>query len=345
MNVGVVRDEIYLEHRTDAFHPENAGRLFAIYSMLARTDQSGIVWVPARAATDEEIALNHAPAYVDMVRETRGRAPKQLDPDTVTSARSYDAACFAAGGFLALIDAAISGPVDNGFAFVRPPGHHAESDKAMGFCIFNNCAIGARYLQKRHGFDRIMIVDYDVHHGNGTQHSFYRDPGVLYVSAHQYPHYPGSGWYDEIGIDEGAGYTVNIPMAYGMGDAEYAHVFRHIVVPLGLRFRPRIVLVSAGFDIHRDDPLGGMRVTGQGFARITRLLVEMAEKVCEGRLICVLEGGYDTRALADSAEAVLNELRGKSTTPGDGEEKHPTHVAEEIVSRVKQAIAPYWKGL
>ena len=288
----------------------------AIYSMLERMDQSGFVYVPARPASDEEIALNHTPSYVSMVRETAGKAARRLDPDTVTSARSFEAACFAAGGFLELIDARLSGRIDNGFALVRPPGHHAESHKAMGFCIFNNCAIGARYLQKKHGFDRIMIVDYDLHHGNGTQHSFYDDPTVLYVSMHQYPYYPGTGRYDEVGEREGRGYTVNVPMTYGMNDVDYVHVLREIVAPLSRAFRPRIVLVSAGFDIHRDDPLGGMNVTERGFARITRLLMDMAEKACEGKLVCVLEGGYNTAALAGSVEAVLKEARGGVGTVG-----------------------------
>lgn len=343
MRVGIVRDDIYLEHSADPFHPENAGRLHAIYSMLARIDQSGLVYVPARPATDDEIALNHAPSYVSMIRETRGKASRQLDPDTATCQRSYDAACYAAGGFLELIDARIAGLVDNGFAFVRPPGHHAESHKAMGFCIFNNCAIGARHVRKKHGFDRIMIVDYDVHHGNGTQHSFYRDPAVLYVSTHQYPYYPGTGWYDEVGEEEGRGYTVNIPMTSGMGDDEYIHVFREIVVPLGLAFRPQIVLVSAGFDIHRDDPLGGMTVTERGIARMTGFLMEIAGRTCEGRMICVLEGGYDARALAGSVEAVLMELKGESRATGDDGDERPSRAAEEVASRVKQAIRPYWK--
>jgi len=337
MIVGIVKDDIYLEHDTGASHPENADRLYAIYSMLERMDQSGLVYVPARPASDEEIALNHAPSYVSMVRETSGKAQRWLDPDTVTSARSFEAA--------RLIDARLSGLIDNGFALVRPPGHHAESHKAMGFCIFNNCAIGARYLQKKHGFDRIMIVDYDLHHGNGTQHSFYDDPTVLYVSTHQYPYYPGTGGYDEVGVGEGRGYTVNVPMAYGMTDADYAHVFTEIVAPLGRAFRPRIVLVSAGFDIHRDDPLGGMAVTERGFARITGLLMDMAEKVCEGKLVFVLEGGYNTAALARSVEAVLTELKGESVRSVDEKDERPTRAIEEVVLKVKQAIRPYWGDL
>ena len=216
----------------------------------------------------------------------------------------------------------------------------------MGFCIFNNCAIGARYAQEKHGFDRIMIVDYDLHHGNGTQHSFYDDPRVLYVSTHQYPYYPGTGGYNEVGEGEGRGYTVNVPMTYGMTDADYVHVFTEIVAPLGRAFRPQIVLVSAGFDIHRKDPLGGMAVTERGFARITRLLMDMAEVACEGKLVCVPEGGYDTEALAGSVKAVLTELNERNF-PGSAEENNepPTRAAAEVVLKVKQAIRPYWGDL
>ena len=232
MKVGLVKEDIYLDHITDDFHPENPGRLRAIYEMLEEIDRKGLVYVPARPATRDEIALIHEQHYITMVEETRGKVQTRLDPDTVASARSYDAACMAAGGLLQLVDAAVSGEIDNGFALVRPPGHHAEAGRAMGFCIFNNVAIAARYLEKKHGLTRILIVDFDVHHGNGTQHSFYEDPSVLYISTHQYPHYPGTGWYEEIGQGKGKGYTINVPLAYGMNDADYLYVFREVVVPV-----------------------------------------------------------------------------------------------------------------
>ena len=187
--------------------------------------------MPARPATEDEIALIHEQGYIKMVKETRGRVQTRLDPDTVTSARSYDAACMAAGGLLQLIDRRYSGEVDNGFALVRPPGHHAESGKSMGFCIFNNIAIGARYLAKKYGLTRVLMVDFDLHHGNGTQHSLYEDPSILYISTHQYPYYPGTGWYEEIGQGKGKGYTINVPLAYGMNDADYLYVFREVSCP------------------------------------------------------------------------------------------------------------------
>ena len=288
--------------------------------------------------------MNHAPSYVSMV-ETRGRATRRLDPDTVTSARSFDAACSAAGGFLG----SPSTPGSQGESTTALPssGRPGTTRNRTGRWVFafsTTAPLVPNTLRRKHGFDRIMIVDYDLHHGNGTQHSFYDDPTVLYVSTHQYPYYPGTGWYDEVGEKEGTGYTVNIPMTYGMTDADYAHVFTEIIVPLGLAFKPQMVLVSAGFDIHRDDPLGGMKVTERGFAQITGLLADMAEKTCEGRLACALEGGYNTTALAASVEAVLVKLEGGSSVSGDKESEHPTRVAANIASKVKQTIRTYWKN-
>ncbi|MGD0229321.1 MAG: histone deacetylase [Syntrophorhabdales bacterium] len=341
MKVGIVKDEIYLEHITDDFHPENPGRLTAIYSALEEVDQKDLVYVPARFATQDELALNHDRGYIRMVAETKGRVQTRLDPDTVASARSYEAACMAAGGFLQLIDRCMAREIDSGFALVRPPGHHAERGRSMGFCIFNNIAIGARYVEKKYGLKRALIVDFDLHHGNGTQHSFYGDSAVLYMSTHQYPYYPGTGWYDELGEGQGKGYTINIPLGYGMNDADYLHVFREVVVPVSRLFRPEIVLVSAGFDIHGSDPLGGMAVTERGFAGMTRMLMDIAAHDCEGRLLLVLEGGYDITALANSVRTVIMELK---ETPlyiaEDGGDA--SQAVRQVVSKVKEAAGPYW---
>jgi acetoin utilization deacetylase AcuC-like enzyme len=344
MRVGIVKDDVYIEHITDDFHPENPERLVSIYRMLKEIDQRDLVYVPARMATHEEIAYNHEASYIMSVRETKGKVQRRLDPDTVTSARSYDAACTAVGGVLALIDECMAGRVDNGFALVRPPGHHAESSRSMGFCIFNNVAVGARYLEKKYGLKRILIVDWDLHHGNGTQHSFYEEPGVLYMSTHQYPYYPGTGWYDETGRKEGSGYTVNIPLSYGMNDDDYVYVFNEVVVPVARRFKPEIVLVSAGFDIHRNDPLGGMAVTEDGFARMARMLMDVAESECGGRILFVLEGGYDIRALTDSVKTVVMELRGTPVYRGE-ELNEPCAGAKQIAAKVREAVAPYWGEL
>ncbi len=344
MKVGLVKEDIYLEHITDAFHPENPGRLRSIYGMLEEIDQKDLLYVPARPATRDEIALVHEPHYITMVEQTRGKVQTRLDPDTVASARSYDAACMAAGGLLQLVDAAVSGEIDNGFALVRPPGHHAEAGRAMGFCIFNNVAIAARYLEKKHGLTRILIADFDVHHGNGTQHSFYEDPSVLYLSTHQYPHYPGTGWYEEIGQGKGKGYTINVPLAYGMNDADYLYVFRELVVPVAGLFRPEFVLVSAGFDIHRDDPLGGMAVTERGFAGMTRMLMDVADREAAGKVLFTLEGGYDIGALTNSVRSVIMELKGASVYAAASEDG-ASHAGEQVVSKVKEALRPYWGAL
>jgi acetoin utilization deacetylase AcuC-like enzyme len=340
MKVGIVKENIYLEHITDDFHPENSQRLVSIYSMLNNLDQKDLVYVPARPATHEEIGFNHEAAYISMVCDTKGKIQKRLDPDTVTSPRSYEAACMAAGGFLQLIDECVAGRIDNGFALVRPPGHHAESERAMGFCIFNNVAIGARYLEKR-GFKRILIVDWDLHHGNGTQHSFYGDSSVLYLSTHQYPYYPGTGWYDEIGQGQGRGYTINAPLSYGANDADYIHVFKAALVPIARLFKPEIVLVSAGFDIHTRDPLGGMSVTERGFSQMTRLLMDVAAEECGGKILFVLEGGYDLTGLTNGVKTVIMELRGTPVYFPE-EEDTPSGAAVQTVSRIKDAAGPYW---
>jgi acetoin utilization deacetylase AcuC-like enzyme len=282
MKVGIVKHDIYLEHITDDFHPENPNRLVHIYAMLREFGQEDLVYVQPRMATHEEIALNHDASYINFVAETKGKVQRRLDPDTVTSPKSYEAACMAVGGLLQLSDALFAGEIDNGFALVRPPGHHAERGKGMGFCIFNTVAVAARYLIRKHGLKRVFIVDWDLHHGNGTQHSFYGDSDILYFSTHQYPYYPGTGSYEEIGSGEGKGYTINVPMSYGMGDGDYTYAFEEIVLPVVRQWKPEAILVSAGFDIHHSDPLGGMAVTESGFTKMTRMLMDAAEEVCKG---------------------------------------------------------------
>ena len=341
MNVGIVKDDLFLEHITDDFHPENPQRLVMIYSMLKEVGLGNFTVLPRREATHQEISLAHDPSYISFVAGTKGKVQKRLDPDTVTSPRSYEAACVAVGGCLRLADAIMSGDVESGFALVRPPGHHAERGRAMGFCIFNNVAVTARYLQKHYGLKRVLIVDWDLHHGNGTQHSFYDDPAVLYMSTHQYPFYPGTGWHEEIGEGAGKGYTVNVPFSYGMGDADYLHAFEQVFIPVARLFKPEMVIVSAGFDIHRNDPLGGMSVTETGFALMTRMLMDLAEKECGGKILFGLEGGYDLTALTNSVRAVLMELKGTPLYIQDAKDE-PCAGARQMVSKVKQGLKPYW---
>jgi acetoin utilization deacetylase AcuC-like enzyme len=306
MQTGIVVDKRYMEHDPGRGHPERPERIGVFLSGVL--DRPDVVRIEPRAATADEIMLVHGEGHFVAVERTQAMERFAFDADTPVSSRSFDAACLAAGGVLSLLDAVMAGRLKRGFAFVRPPGHHAERERAMGFCLFNNVAIGAAYLRARHGLERVLIVDWDVHHGNGTQRMFEGDPGVLYASTHRYPFYPGTGGLDEVGTRDGAGFTVNIPFVGGFGDAEYLEAFRAVIEPIALEYAPQLVLVSAGFDPHQRDPLGGMEVTERGFAAMTRSLLGVAEQVAGGRCVAVLEGGYDLRAIRDSASAVLDEL-------------------------------------
>jgi len=208
----------------------------------------------------------------------------------------------------------ISGELDNAFALVRPPGHHAERDRAMGFCLFNNVAIGARYAQKFHNLKRVLIVDWDLHHGNGTQHSFEEDDSILYFSTHQSPFYPGTGAFEEAGKGKGKGFTVNVPLSTGYGDGEFLEIFEKILKPMALKFKPELILVSAGIDIYMNDPLGGMRVTPKGFAGLTRSIMDISNECCGGKMVITLEGGYDLPGLRDSVKEILKEMAGLAVT-------------------------------
>jgi acetoin utilization deacetylase AcuC-like enzyme len=273
--------------------------------------------IAPRAATLEELTQVHDLSYVMRIAATAREASSRLTPDTYACSQSYDAACRAAGAVMAAVDAVMDGRVRNAFVPVRPPGHHAEVGKAMGFCLFNNVALGAEYARAVKGANRVLIVDWDLHHGNGIQHIFEEDPSVLYISTHLYPCFPGTGHNLETGRGRGEGYTVNLPLGKGWGDGDYAALFRRVVAPLAMDFNPDIILAAAGFDIHRKDPMGGMRVTEQGFAGLTRILMEAAHRCCRDRLVLVLEGGYHHHALAASAAAVLRELAGQTHADTD----------------------------
>ena len=300
----------YLKHEMGPGHPESPDRLRAI---VARLETDGILGrltrIEPSMASDEWITQVHEPAYL---ADLKVRAPESgrvsLDPDTSMSPGSLRAAYLAAGGVLAAADAVITGRVDNGFCAVRPPGHHAERDRAMGFCLFNNVAIAARYIQRRHGLSRVLIVDWDVHHGNGTQHTFYSDPSVLFFSTHQYPYYPGTGRAAERGDGPGEGMTINVPMSAGQGDEAYREIFERILVPAADAFKPDFVLISAGFDAHRDDPLAGMGLTEEGYAALSRIVLGIAQRHSRGRVLSCLEGGYNLEALSTSVERHVQEL-------------------------------------
>jgi len=312
MKAGLVYDPIYLEHNTGD-HVENSRRLVEAMSYLKETGiKEKLTCLPPRPASLEELEMIHAPEYISYVKSKAEKGGGWLDPDTVMSPKSYEAALYAAGGLIVAVEAVMKGEVDNAFALVRPPGHHAIRDRAMGFCIFNNVAIAAKFALSKFSLNRVLIADFDVHHGNGTQDAFYADPRVLYFSTHQYPFYPGTGWVDETGIGEGEGTTVNFPMAAGWGDEEYLRAFNEVLVPVARRFQPQLILVSVGFDAHWADQLAMMRVTITGFAQMAMILKELAAELCQGRLVFTLEGGYNLRVVASSTKAIFDAFLGNS---------------------------------
>jgi acetoin utilization deacetylase AcuC-like enzyme len=305
---GLVYSDIYLKHRTK-MHPERKERLEAIISRLSESGpMDDLVPIEPYPAEIDSIARIHTRGHIDFVKESCERGAGALDADTMVCPDSYEAALLAVGGVLAAVDAVISGNVDNAFCAVRPPGHHAEFDRAMGFCLFNNIAVGARYAQDRYDCGRVLIIDWDAHHGNGTCNSFIDDPTVFYFSIHQYPHYPGTGRGDETGKGAGQGFTLNVPLPGGAGDAEYVEIFKQTLAPKIREFAPDIILISAGFDAHKSDPLASMNVSSRGFSELTRIVCDLADKLCGGKIVSVLEGGYDLDALSQSVEFHIREM-------------------------------------
>ena len=323
-NTGIVKDRRYLGHGSGFAHPETPQRLVSIYEMLDNPDMAWkFTGIDARHATREELERVHRPSYIDFIAQTAGKTMTMLDPDTVATAETYDAARLAAGGVMNAIDSVVLRETDNAFALVRPPGHHAQAAEAAGFCIFNNIAIGARHALARWGMERILIVDWDLHHGNGTQEIFYEDRQVLYFSTHQSPGYPGTGglrrrW------GRGRGSATRSMSRCGPGRTmpSTSACSGRLLCPVARNFRPEIILVSAGFDIYIGDPLGEMKVTPEGFACLTRILLNLADECCGGRLVLVLEGGYNVQGLTKSVRAVLLELLGE------------TRVTEETLNRM-----------
>ena len=340
MKTGILWDELFLKHDTGPAHPESKERLLSIrqglesYPHLKDLKRLGL-----RPATETELRLVHPAAYIRNIQRSAGKPFTYLDPDTAVCDASYEVAIHAVGGILQMIESLMSGEIDNGFAFVRPPGHHAEPERAMGFCLFSNVALGAAYALNRFGLQRVLVVDFDVHHGNGTQKTFYDRKDVLFVSTHQYPLFPGTGAFPETGSASGKGFTLNFPLPAGTGDATYGRLFEDIVLPVAKAYRPQLMLVSAGFDAFLEDPLAGMRVTPDGFASIARHLKILADTVCEGRMVLVLEGGYHLQGLQESALRVLDQLCGH---PGPMQPSDRSELFEAVLARARTQFRSWW---
>jgi acetoin utilization deacetylase AcuC-like enzyme len=342
---GLIMDPRFLAHDTGEDHPENADRLRGVYDMLNSGEYlDDCCIVTPQPCPETALALIHAPGYIKRIAATASRPFSSLAADMPVSANSYLAARLAVGGLLQAIREVWDGRLANAIALVRPPGHHAEANRAMGYCLFNNVAVGALFARRELNARRVLIVDWDVHHGNGTQHAFERDPTVLFFSSHQYPHFPGTGLFTETGLGAGEGYTVNLPLAKAYGDGEFAALYHRLLLPIALEFQPDLILVSAGFDLHPQDPLGGMRVTPGGFAALTRILMEIADRCCQGKLILALEGGYRKDALRDSIREVVAELSGRQRTDFRALEKQADAKKVDYVSqRCTLVHQRFWK--
>ncbi len=339
MKVGYVYDRIYLQHDTGS-HPETSERLVSIMNVLEESGlKDELLHLPPRMANDSELATIHTQDHIIRVESASEHGGSWLDGDTFASRGSYKAALYAVGGLLRAIDSVLNGMVDSAFALVRPPGHHATNDKAMGFCLFNNVAIAARYAQQHHDIKKILIIDFDVHHGNGTQESFYDDPDVLYFSSHLYPYYPGSGDSNETGFGAGEGATINVPLPGGCGDEEYQRVYEEILAPAARKFQPELILVSAGYDTHWSDQLAMMQLSVTGFAEIMKIIKDLADELCGGKLVLTLEGGYNLEAIAHSVKATFEILLGKTAIDDPiGQPQHRGQIPsiDHMLNKVKQ---------
>jgi acetoin utilization deacetylase AcuC-like enzyme len=337
MSVGFMYDPIFLEHETGA-HPENPDRMRATMALL---DEAGLIdrlrRIDARDATAGELALVHDPAYVAELERVARAGGGWADPDTMIMARSFDVAVRVVGGTLAAVDGVVAGDVASAFCLVRPPGHHSSARRAMGFCLLNHVSVAAAYARARHGIERVAIVDFDVHHGNGTQDAFYAEPGVLYVSTHEYPFYPGTGAASETGAAAGRGHTINIPMPHRSGDAEHRRAFEEVVVPALRRYRPELVLVSAGFDAHFADDIAGQMLSVDGYGALVSMIKAAAGELCGGRVVVALEGGYHLVALPWCVRRTIELLLGDAPTPDPlgVAEGHGARGFGEMLARVK----------
>lgn len=338
----LLTSERFAHHLTPPGHPERPERADALRRVALAWGAAGHDLREPEPADEAALALVHPLGYIEAIRDTSGRAVR-LDPDTTTSPESYDVACLAAGAVIDGVRHAMASG-DPAVAFVRPPGHHAEPGRAMGFCLFNSVAIGAAWARTR-GLNRVAIVDFDVHHGNGTQAAFYDDPSVLFVSSHQFPYYPGTGATHEVGDGAGRGFTVNLPLEVGAGDADLDEVYRSVALPVLERFQPELVLVSAGFDAHHDDPLGGFRMTPSGFANLARLIDGVARRHAGGRVVYVTEGGYSLDGLTTSLDAVLGVLADRGGQGLASDVAGDRARGKATVAEARAALSSAWPGL
>ena len=339
--VGLVKDDLFLKHVNGFQHPECPERLESIYGMLESTDLISklIVLDPADAA-DDQILRVHTEPYYQTVKNTKGVEIYNFDPDTSSNPFTYEAAIRGSGGLISAIDKILSDELDRAYVLPRPPGHHAESDRAMGFCFFNHAAVGASHLLSR-GFERVLVIDWDVHHGNGTQNIFFDSPNVLFFSIHQFPFYPGTGSLNEIGKGQGEGYTVNVPVPAMLGDEDYNKIFDLTLMPVIEQYKPEFIMVSAGYDAYFIDPLGGMQITETGFAQFTRFVINAAEKYSDGKLVLLLEGGYNIPGLANINKLVFEELLDINHTEINVPEGADN--IEFVIDGVNSSYSKYWK--
>ena len=350
MSVGLAEHPEFLRHDNGPAHPERPERLSAISAAVRELAFfPDLIQLSTREASRAELELVHEPAYLDGLEETRNREVTILDADTRANQKSFDVALRAAGSAVSAVQESLTGAVRRSFVLSRPPGHHAEAHRAMGFCLLNNAAISAAVAIAHAGLDRVAVVDWDVHHGNGTAHAFASRSDVLYLSMHQYPHYPGTGGVHEVGSGAGAGYTVNIPLPAGCTDADYTMAMDAVAIPILREYAPQLIIVSAGFDAHRDDPLAGMLLTSEGFASLTRGLVGVADEFAEGRIVHLLEGGYDLGGLSDGVCAVLSVLTGHSAESNGGgsdrretEANQPRPAAISTMRAVRAQHSEFW---
>jgi acetoin utilization deacetylase AcuC-like enzyme len=344
----ITKDRRFVRHLEKMPHLESSRRIKATYALLEDISLAGKYReVTPRPATPEQIALVHSRNYIERIAGSAGRALTSFDLDTQATEKSYDTACLGVGAVFSLLDEILAAKAKRGFAFVRPPGHHAEPEKAMGFCLFNNIAVGARYLKENHNIKKVMVIDIDAHHGNGTQAAFYDSADVLFVSLHQFPGFPGSGNFGEVGRGRGEGFTVNVPLGKGCGDRDIARIIYYLVNPLALAYGPEIILVSCGFDLYLRDRLGGMRVTPEGYALITFFLLNIAERVCNGRILFVMEGGYSIQGIKECGLRVMQELCNIPTLPPNSIERvadaNPAKLS--YLKKVFEIQKKYWNNL